>query len=139
MVKYVNKLTYLLGDYAMNDNTFGEYLRILRLSRDPVMTQEALAKAIGRGKMTISQFEQGKNSPPQGDLLNKIIQALNLTQEEEAKLRFLSAKARKDIPADIEDYFFSTPEIYATIRAAMKRKKVVDWEIILDELENKDE
>ena len=55
----------------MEPATFGEYLRYLRLSRSPVMTQEMLAKAIGRGKMTISQFEQGKNSPPQGELLSR--------------------------------------------------------------------
>ena len=35
------------------------------------MTQEQLAKAIGRSKMTVSQFEKGKNAPPQGELLEK--------------------------------------------------------------------
>lgn len=111
----------------MEPATFGEYLRYLRLSRSPVMTQEMLAKAIGRGKMTISQFEQGKNSPPQGELLSKIVSALSLTSEEEAKLFFLSAKSRKDIPVDIEEYFFSNPSIYAAIRADMHAEKKIDW------------
>ena len=111
----------------MEPTTFGEYLRYLRLSRSPVMTQEVLAKAIGRGKMTISQFEQGKNSPPQGELLSKIISALSLTPDEETKLIFLSAKSRKDIPIDIEEYFFSNPAIYAAIRADMKGDRKIDW------------
>lgn len=111
----------------MEPTTFGEYLRYLRLSRSPAMTQEMLAKAIGRGKMTISQFEQGKNSPPQGELLSKIVSALSLSSEEEAKLIFLSAKSRKDIPADIEEYFFSNPAIYAAIRADMRGEKKIDW------------
>lgn len=111
----------------MEPSTFGEYLRYLRLSRSPVMTQEMLAKAIGRGKMTISQFEQGKNSPPQGELLSKIVAALSLTPEEETKLIFLSAKSRKDIPVDIEEYFFSNPAIYAAIKADMRGVRKIDW------------
>ena len=37
---------------------FGAYLRALRNSHTPSMTQEDLAKAIDRSKMTISQFEK---------------------------------------------------------------------------------
>lgn len=111
----------------MESNAFGDYLRHLRMSRSPAITQEALAKKIGRGKMTISQFEQGKNSPPQGELLLKLITALSLSAEEEMKLIFLSAKTRKEIPVDIEDYFFANPEIYAAIRADMKSGTKFDW------------
>lgn len=111
-------------------STFGDYLRHLRLSRSPVITQEELAKSIGRGKMTISQFEQGKNFPPQGELLQRMVSALSLSSEEEEKLLFLSAKARKCIPVDIEEYFFSNPAIYEAIRADMKGKKKIDWKSI---------
>lgn len=112
------------------DNEFGEYLRHLRNNRSPVVTQESLAKVIGRGKMTISQFEQGKNSPPQGNLLSKIIKALKLDPKEEEKLLFLSAKSRKSIPQDIEKYFFENPYIYAAIRVVMKNPHVIDWKKI---------
>ncbi len=37
----------------MNGIAFGKYLRQLRLSRKPIVTQEKLGEAIGRGKMTI--------------------------------------------------------------------------------------
>ena len=40
---------------------------------------------------------------------------------------FLSAKTRKEIPVDIEDYFFANPEIYAAIRADMKSDAKFDW------------
>lgn len=102
----------------MKSLTFGEYLRNLRKSKKPPMTQEQLAASIGRTKMTVSQFEQGKNAPPQGDLLEKIIEALQLSAEEENMLRFLSSSARKTIPSDIEDYFFEHPSICKAIRAA---------------------
>lgn len=101
----------------MIQSSFGSYLRFLRGSKDPPMSQEMLAEAIGRKKMTISQFEQGKNAPPQGELLNKLIDALALTAEQERQLRFLAAESRNAIPSDIADYFFSNPSICDAIRA----------------------
>lgn len=102
----------------MNEQTFGNYLRSLRKKHDPSMTQEQLGQAIGRSKMTISQFEIGKNAPPQGELLQKMIEALCLTKEEADKLVFLSSEARRSLPADIETYFFENPSICKAIRAA---------------------
>ena len=102
----------------MNDHSFGAYLRSLRKNQTPPMTQEQLAKAINRSKMTVSQFEKGKNAPPQGELLEKIISALSLTPEQENKLRFLVSETRKTIPDDIESYFFENPSICKAIRAA---------------------
>lgn len=117
----------------METNSFGDYLRFLRQTRSPIMTQEVLAKAIGRGKMTISQFEQGKNLPPQGELLAQIVSALKLSPEEETKLIFLSAKSRKGMPFDIEEYFFSNPAIYIAIRTDMKSNQKLDWNAILEQ------
>lgn len=102
----------------MNHQSFGEYLRSLRKSQNPSMTQEQLAKAIGRSKMTVSQFENGKNAPPQGKLLESIISALTITDEQESILRFLASESRRTVPGDIEDYFFKNPSICKAIRAA---------------------
>lgn len=102
----------------MYDQSFGAYLRTLRKSQDPPMTQEQLAKAIHRSKMTVSQFEKGKNAPPQGELLEKIISSLELTPDQKNELRFLASETRKTIPSDIESYFFKNPSICKAIRAA---------------------
>lgn len=112
--------------------TFGAYLRALRSAHVPCMTQEDLAKAINRSKMTISQFEKERNAPPQGELLEKIIIALDLTCDEENTLRFLAAEQRKKVPDDIEEYFFSTPYICKAIRAAKEAKLGdSDWEKVI--------
>ena len=105
----------------MNDQTFGNYLRSLRKKQNPPMTQEQLAAAVGRGKMTISQFEKGKNAPPQGALLDKIVKALDLTDEEKNRLIFLSSEERRTVPTDIEIYFFENPSICEVIRAGQER------------------
>lgn len=111
----------------MNKNEFGGYLRKIRQSKQ--ITQEQLAEAVQRHKMTISQIENGKNDPPQGDLLESIIQALNATPAEENELRDLSALARDAIPSDILDYFKTNEGIRAAIRRA-KSKDIssTDWD-----------
>ncbi len=117
----------------MDGSSFGLYLRSLRTSRKHSITQEELACAIGRSKMTISQFEQGKNAPPQGELLDNIITALSLDAAEERKLRFLSAEHRRTIPGDIEEYFFKNPSICEAIRIAQKiQMKNSDWDKVAE-------
>lgn len=124
----------------MNDESFGTYLRSLRKSQTPPMTQEELAKSIDRSKMTVSQFEKGKNAPPQGELLDKIISVLTLTTEQENKLRFLSSQSRRTVPGDIESYFFENPSICKAIRAA-KATSADDsfWNDLSERIGNNDE
>lgn len=111
----------------LRNNEFGDYLRRIRVSKR--ITQEQLADAVQRHKMTISQIENGKNDPPQGDLLEGIIQALTVTPAEECELRDLSALARDSIPSDILDYFKSNSGIRAAIRRAKsKDMSNIDWE-----------
>lgn len=124
----------------MDQSTFGSYLRSLRNAKDPPMTQEMLAEAIGRKKMTISQFEQGKNAPPQGALLNELIIALSLNREQEKKLRYLAAVSRNSIPSDIAEYFYSNPAICEAIRAAKQFGWVeADWKRIESLLSNSEQ
>lgn len=124
----------------MNNNSFGEYLRILRLSQNPPVTQEKLADAIGRKKMTISQFEQGKNAPPQGELLEKIIDVLMLNDDEAYRLRLLAYQSRQKVPVDVETYFFDNPTIYEVIRIAQRKNKDdIYWQGLVKQLGESDD
>ncbi len=117
----------------MIKSSFGKYLKKLRTSKKPIMTQEQLAILVHRKKMTICQLESGKNAPPKGKLLNDIVFALALTKEEEQKLRLLAAKERNSLPDDVSEYFFSHPYIYKAIELA-KRKALPDkyWERLFE-------
>lgn len=120
----------------MKEESFGSYLRFLRLSKHPPVTQEQLAQSVGRSKMCISQFECGKNAAPQGELLEKIIIALEMSKNEEVKMRFLAAKERRSLPSDIENYFFENSKIYELIRMLMlSGVKYSDWSHLIDSLE----
>lgn len=100
--------------------SFGIYLRNLRESKNPLMSQEMLANKVGKNKMTISQIENGKNAPPQGEFLNGIISALELKAEEEIKIRDLAAIARGAVPSDMLNYFNNSEKLRQAIRWAMK-------------------
>ena len=99
-------------------DSFASLLRNYR--SDHQFTQEELAIAIGRKKMAISMFETGKNLPPSGELLEKIIAALSLTEDQADCLRYFAAKERRELPNGLEDYYFSTDAISAFIKTAKK-------------------
>lgn len=107
---------------TIKQSPFGSYLRKLRESQTPKMTQQQLAEAVGKVKMTISQIETGTNDPPQGEFLESIIQALNLNHDEEIALRDLSALARGTVPSDMLEYFTQSQSLRNAIRRAQEKK-----------------
>lgn len=106
---------------TIKTSPFGSYLRKLRESRTPKMTQQQLAEAVGKVKMTISQIETGTNDPPQGEFLDKIICALSLNHDEEIALRDLSALARGTVPSDMLEYFTKSQGLRNAIRRAQEK------------------
>lgn len=116
----------------MQNYKFGAYLKLIREAKE--ITQEQLGETVGKNKMTISLIERGKNDPPQGEFLEKIISTLNLSDDEECKLRDLSALARGCIPSDILDYFNENENIRTAIRRAKaQNKNNTDWQKIFGE------
>ena len=106
-------------------NEFGQYLRQLRESKSPTISQETLGEMVGKKKMTISLIENGKNDPPQGELLLKIAKALDLGETETIEFFDLAAIPRGAVPNDILDYFNTHPELRKAIRRA-KQKNMPD-------------
>ncbi len=56
--------------------TFGEKLRTYRLKKN--MTQQELAKAVGLGLNTISNYEKGKTYPQNREVYAKLAQVLGI-------------------------------------------------------------
>ena len=122
----------------MENNSFGRRLKEIRASKRPKISQELLAERIDRTKVTVSQFETGKNNPPDGPLLEKLIDALGATDEEAKELRFLSAYQRNAIPNDIECYFYAYTSIYDAVVAGKEAGfDEADWQEITDEIRNR--
>lgn len=116
----------------MNEELFGQYYKKIRTEKK--ITQDFVANYVNRKKMTISLIENGKNDPPEGELLLGMINALGVIPDDvKSNLMVLSAKSRKSIPIDISEYFYSNPEIYHAIKRGLtKNKKNNDWAIVFD-------
>lgn len=79
--------------------TFGEYLRDLRLAKKA--SQGKLAAAIGKTTMYISNIEKGKNNPPDESQLEKIADVLNLNEQQRFELIDTAAAERCTVAQDI--------------------------------------
>lgn len=97
---------------------FGQYLRSVRQAKKISIRQ--LAKVVSKTPTYISDIEKGNNKPPERELLDKIIAALQLADLPNVRneLYDLAAKERKDIPADIKEYLMKNESILRIIRTA---------------------
>lgn len=97
---------------------FGQYLRSVRQAKKISIRQ--LAKAVSKTPTYISDIEKGNNKPPERELLDRIILALQLEELPDIRNRLydLAAKERKDVPADIKEYLMENESILKIIRTA---------------------
>ena len=97
---------------------FGQYLRSVRQAKKISIRQ--LAKAVSKTPTYISDIEKGNNKPPERELLDRIITALQLEEFPDIRNRLydLAAKERKDVPADIKEYLMENESILKIIRTA---------------------
>ena len=97
---------------------FGQYLRSVRQTKKISIRQ--LAKAVNKTPTYISDIEKGNNKPPEREVLDRIIAALQLEEFPDVRnnLYDLAAKERKDVPADIKEYLMKNESILKIIRTA---------------------
>ena len=102
----------------IENKKFGQYLRSVRQTKKISIRQ--LAKAVSKTPTYISDIEKGNNKPPERELLDEIIAALQLEESPDvrSKLYDLAAKERKDVPADIKEYLMENESILKIIRTA---------------------
>ena len=109
----------------MNDYTFGEYLRNLRKTKR--ISIRELAKQVNKTPTYISDIEKGNNRPPDENLLNSIIIALNLGNDKTViknKLFDLAAKERGVVSADIADFIMQDDDVRNIIRLAKSNEQM---------------
>lgn len=92
---------------------FGDYFRELRKSKHK--TQEELAAAIDKSKMLISGVETGRNASFSDEDIDKIVEAMSLSEKEGKKLRIEAAKARGRLPDKITQYLFEHDNLITII------------------------
>lgn len=89
---------------------FGKYFRELRKRKN--MTQNDIAKIIGKKKMLISGVELGKNGSFLEEDLIKIAVYMKLDENETRDLMKEAAKSRNTIPINMINYIYKNEEAY---------------------------
>ena len=110
-------------------NTFGSYIRRLRIKND--IGQRELAKKIKIAPSYLNDLEKNKRTAPKAELIRKLSVILKADLD---LLYDLAGNSKKTVAPDIADYIEKNPKIISLLRSA-KNSKLSDDEI--EELEKK--
>ena len=101
-----------------SDFLFGPYLRAVRKALN--ISIRTLAKEVDKTPTYISDIENRNNKPPEKELLEKIVVALNIDKYYSPKLKNtlfdLAAKERNEVSCDIKDYIMGDNKVITLIR-----------------------
>ena len=118
-----------------SDFLFGPYLRAVRKALN--ISIRTLAKEVDKTPTYISDIENRNNKPPEKELLEKIVVALNIDKYYSPKLKNtlfdLAAKERNEVSCDIKDFIMGDNKVITLIR---KLKDAPNNEEIVEKLLN---
>lgn len=101
-----------------SDFLFGPYLRAIRKALN--ISIRTLAKEVDKTPTYISDIENRNNKPPEKELLEKIVVALNIDKYYSPNLKNtlfdLAAKERNEVSCDIKDYIMGDNKVITLIR-----------------------
>lgn len=96
---------------------FGEFIAEKRKAKG--MTLRGLAAEIGIVPAFMSDIEKGHRYPPKKETLDKIVQALNLNEEDTHKMFDLAAEEKDNtVSPDLPEYIMNNDKVRAALRLA---------------------
>ncbi|MDD6460999.1 helix-turn-helix domain-containing protein [Pseudoscardovia suis] len=121
---------------------FGTALEAARKAKGK--TLRSLATDAGIAPAFLSDIEKGHRYPPTGETLERLIHALNLTEEEESSFYDLAAADRGNVvSADLHNYIMENAHVRAALRFARDTQiSDDDWKhviALLEEQKNKEQ
>ena len=100
------------------DLTFGEY--ILKKRKEHQLSARQLAITIGITPEYMCELEKGRKSAVSGEIMDRLIHALHLSEEETELFYDLAAIARNTISADLPEYIMANELVREALRTAKK-------------------
>lgn len=122
---------------------FGKFINEKRLGRGPAgedILLKDIAKAMGTTATYLSDIIKGRRNPPEMNLLLKIAEVLQLTDEEKAEMFDLAGRERNEAAPDLPAYIMdeSIPHVRAALRRASDKNLGDDfWKHVLEEIDKK--
>jgi transcriptional regulator with XRE-family HTH domain len=129
----------VLQEVCKMNLTFGQYVEMKR--KEKKINLRKLAELLDNmAPAYLSDIEKGHRYPPDKDKIEKIIEVLQLTQEEANTLYDLAALAKKhSVSPDLPEYIMGNE----TLRAALRKARDInagdeEWKKVIEMLEAKE-
>lgn len=120
-----------------NYKTFGEF--IARKRFEHAITVRAIAEKIGVSPGYYNDIEKGRRNPPEREILDKLIVAFRLSEEERIAFFDLAGRARSEISPDLPEYIMDNDVVRVALRTAKEKASTDDWQRFIDDLNKKQE
>lgn len=121
------------GD-RMYETGFSQFLKEKRRQRE--ITVRDMAERSGVSAGYYSDFESGRRNPPDLEILDNMIAALNLSDEDRLIFYDLAGKARSEAPPDLPDYINENEKVRVALRLAKDSGNERVWDRFVDFLED---
>jgi len=114
---------------------FGEFLSEKRRVRE--ITSLQMSELAGISPSYYCDIEKNRRVPPDLEILEKIIDALRLSDADKITFYDLAGKARSEVSPDLPDYIMENEVVRFALRVAKEKANADDWKQFIDRLENK--
>jgi transcriptional regulator with XRE-family HTH domain len=117
----------------MWESGFGGFLKDKRRAREiPV---RMMAELCGVSPGYYSDIESGRRNPPDREILDAMIIALNMSDEDKTKFYDLAGKARSEAPPDLSEYINEFEEVRVALRLAKEGGDTKVWNKFISYME----
>lgn len=133
----IGAVTYRGKGIDMKGVKFGQYLKLLRESRD--ITLRELSRQTGMSAPYLSDVENDRTQPLTKERLETVFRVLQLNEEEQNQLFDLAGRERNEVAADLPDYIMDNDYVTAALRTARDLKAgEEEWQRFVDELKKRE-
>ena len=117
----------------MWDSEFSRFLKEKRRLRG--ITVREMAEKSGLSAGYYSDIESGRRNPPNREILDNMIAALNLPDGDKVIFYDLAGKARSEAPSDLSEYINEYEEVRVALRMAKDSGDSRVWNKFINFLE----
>ena len=121
-----------MQDYA----NFGMFLSEKRRDRGISSLQTSELAGISPGYYC--DIEKNRKPPPDREILDKILAALRLSEDDTVKFYDLAGEARAGVSPDLPDYIMENEYVRVALRIAKEKATADDWIQFADKLKKKE-
>ena len=117
----------------MWETGFCRFLKEKRRMKE--ITVRAMADSVGVSPGYYSDIESGRRNPPDRGILDRMIAALTLSDEDRITFYDLAGKARSEAPQDLSEYINEFQEVRVALRMAKDTGDPHVWKKFINYME----